>query len=82
MVAQRGLQPHPSWMNKCIQLYETYLVRHGIMVVGPTGSGKVSCLEGGGRAKQMHLLGSCENLRCSADAGIACVHRVCTSSAG
>ena len=42
VVAERGLQPHPSWLNKCIQLYETYLVRHGIMVVGPTGSGKVS----------------------------------------
>jgi hypothetical protein len=26
-VAERGLQAHAPWMNKCIQLYETYLVR-------------------------------------------------------
>jgi hypothetical protein len=30
---EKGLQLHPSWLNKCIQLYETYLVRHGIMLV-------------------------------------------------
>lgn len=23
VVAEKGLQPHPSWLNKCIQLYET-----------------------------------------------------------
>ena len=36
----RGLQNHERWLAKCIQLYETLLVRHGIMLVGPTGGGK------------------------------------------
>ena len=41
-MAEKGLQAHTSWLNKCIQLYETYLVRHGIMVVGPAGSGALA----------------------------------------
>jgi polynucleotide 5'-kinase involved in rRNA processing len=45
VVAERGLQAYPAWMNKCIQLYETYLVRHGIMLVGPSGSGKTTIME-------------------------------------
>ncbi|KAJ3337634.1 hypothetical protein HDU93_000777, partial [Gonapodya sp. JEL0774] len=38
-----GLQPVPNFINKCIQLYETTVVRHGLMLVGPTGGGKTSC---------------------------------------
>lgn len=37
----------PSWKKKVIQLYEMVLVRHGVMIVGRTGSGKtttVHCL--------------------------------------
>ena len=77
VIEERGLQKHPSWMNKALELYETYLVsclpacgdiylhssillsappirspstaaaqvRHGIMVVGPAGSGKSTLIE-------------------------------------
>jgi dynein heavy chain len=39
-ISARNLIQHPSWIMKIIQLYETTLVRHGIMLVGPPGAGK------------------------------------------
>jgi len=40
VVEGENLLMHPSWSIKVVQLYETTLVRHGIMMVGPPGSGK------------------------------------------
>eukprot|EP00929_Paragymnodinium_shiwhaense_P038462 TRINITY_DN20312_c0_g2_i4.p1 TRINITY_DN20312_c0_g2~~TRINITY_DN20312_c0_g2_i4.p1 ORF type:complete len:4213 (-),score=1296.02 TRINITY_DN20312_c0_g2_i4:279-12917(-) len=38
--AQQGLQPVKGFIRKCIQLWETIIVRHGLMLVGETMSGK------------------------------------------
>lgn len=40
----KNLQPVPALVTKTIQLYETMVVRWGVMLVGPTGGGKTSVL--------------------------------------
>jgi dynein heavy chain len=48
VVETEKLVYHDMWVVKVVQLYETTLVRHGIMMVGPAGSGKsriTNCLQ-------------------------------------
>nr|XP_022908003.1 dynein heavy chain 1, axonemal-like [Onthophagus taurus] len=42
-IRDKGLEDVDDYVRKVIQLYETTVVRHGLMLVGPTGSGKTKC---------------------------------------
>ncbi|XP_073412523.1 dynein axonemal heavy chain 8 [Dendrobates tinctorius] len=43
-VAISGLINHPPWNHKLIQLFEASEARHGLMTLGPSGSGKSSLI--------------------------------------
>lgn len=45
VMAEQNLQPEPCMIKKVIQLYETMIVRWGVMLVGPTGGGKSAILK-------------------------------------
>lgn len=42
---EKNLQPKREFLDKCIQLYETIMVRHGLMVVGRSFSGKSKVIQ-------------------------------------
>ncbi|KAL0487737.1 dynein heavy chain [Acrasis kona] len=44
-VAKKGLIAHKPWIQKITQLYEQYKVRHGLCIMGPSGTGKTCCIE-------------------------------------
>ena len=45
VLVANNLVDHPSWFTKIIQLYETTLVRHGIMLTGVAGASKTKIME-------------------------------------
>lgn len=42
-INMKNLQEVPTFITKVIQLFDTFNVRFGVMLVGPTGAGKTSC---------------------------------------
>ncbi|KAJ3105519.1 Dynein heavy chain 6, axonemal [Phlyctochytrium planicorne] len=45
IMKERNLEIVQSAITRTCQLYETMKIRHGVMLVGPTGGGKTTCYE-------------------------------------
>ncbi|RHY29832.1 hypothetical protein DYB32_004823 [Aphanomyces invadans] len=42
LATSRQFIPHDKWVEKALQLYQVMQLRHGVMLVGPSGMGKTS----------------------------------------
>ncbi|KAG2381746.1 hypothetical protein C9374_006130 [Naegleria lovaniensis] len=40
IIERRKLEPLPAFIKKIVQFFDTLIIRHGVMLVGPTGGGK------------------------------------------
>jgi dynein heavy chain len=62
-IYDRNLQAVDMFITKIIELYEMICVRHGLMVVGPTGGGKSNCIRCLGSALTKLAVANIEGLR-------------------